>query len=183
MGGNVRNLIIKMNYLQVDKLIINVCLGENGSKLSKIFSVIENFCGQFPNYSRARYSIKDFKIRRNDFISIDTSLRGEKVNNVLDILLKTLEYELIDSNFCKNGGLNFGIEEYIDLGIKYDPFVGIFGLDLNILLIRVGIRLKRRKWSPRSVGLKQVVSTKKTKLWFNTFYDGIVICSCKNFLL
>merc|ERR1712032_167988 len=180
MGRNVRNLILKMNYLRVDKLVVNVCLGESGSSLSKIFSVIENFCGQSPNYSRARYSIRSFKIRRNDLISLSTSLRGEKANNILDISLKTLDYELVDSNFCENGGLNFGIEEHIDLGIKYDPSVVIFGLDLNILLVRAGIRLKRRRWSPRNVGPKQIVSAKEAKLWFNTSYDGIVICSRKN---
>jgi hypothetical protein len=34
------------------------------------------------------------------------------------------------SNFSETGNFGFGIEEHIDLGIKYDPGIGIFGMDL-----------------------------------------------------
>jgi len=33
-------------------------------------------------------------------------------------------------NFSQTGNFGFGIEEHIDLGIKYDPGIGIFGMDL-----------------------------------------------------
>ena len=33
-------------------------------------------------------------------------------------------------NFSETGNFGFGIEEHIDLGIKYDPGIGIFGMDL-----------------------------------------------------
>jgi ribosomal protein L5 len=35
-----------------------------------------------------------------------------------------------DSNFSATGNFGFGIDEHIDLGIKYDPGIGIFGMDL-----------------------------------------------------
>ena len=37
------------------------------------------------------------------------------------------EYELHGYNFSDTGNFGFGIEEHIDLGIKYDPTIGIYG--------------------------------------------------------
>ncbi len=37
------------------------------------------------------------------------------------------EYELIRRNFSDSGNFGFGINEHIDLGIKYDPSTGIYG--------------------------------------------------------
>ena len=43
------------------------------------------------------------------------------------------------------GNFGFGISEHIDLGIKYDPYTGIFGMDFYIVLNRCGMRVKYRK--------------------------------------
>lgn len=37
---------------------------------------------------------------------------------------------VVCSNFSETGNFGFGVEEHIDLGIKYDPGIGIFGMDL-----------------------------------------------------
>ena len=34
------------------------------------------------------------------------------------------EYELKKGNFSKSGAFGFGVQEHIDLGIKYDPGIG-----------------------------------------------------------
>jgi len=41
--------------------------------------------------------------------------------------LKVKEYELKKSNFSETGNFGFGIQEHIDLNIKYDPAIGIYG--------------------------------------------------------
>ena len=41
-------------------------------------------------------------------------------------------------NFSQNGNFGFGIQEHIDLGIKYDPSIGIYGLDFYVVLGRPG---------------------------------------------
>jgi large subunit ribosomal protein L11e len=43
--------------------------------------------------------------------------------------LKVKEYELRKRNFSETGNFGFGISEHIDLGIKYDPAIGIYGMD------------------------------------------------------
>ena len=51
----------------------------------------------------------------------------------------------------------FGIHEYIDIeGIKYDPKIGIIGLEVCITLERPGFRIKRR-----SIATKKIPSRHK----------------------
>ena len=42
------------------------------------------------------------------------------------------------------GNFGFGIDEHIDLGIKYDPSTGIYGMDFYVVLARAGKRVARR---------------------------------------
>jgi len=51
------------------------------------------------------------------------------------------------------GNFGFGIEEHIDLGIKYDPYTGIFGMDFYIILSRPGKRVTQRKHKQGKLGL------------------------------
>ena len=46
------------------------------------------------------------------------------------------EYELLRKNFSDTGNFGFGINEHIDLGIKYDPSTGIYGKPLGCLLFQ-----------------------------------------------
>ena len=48
------------------------------------------------------------------------------------------EYELRRGNFSATGNFGFGIQEHIDLGIKYDPSIGIYGMDFYVVLARPG---------------------------------------------
>lgn len=48
------------------------------------------------------------------------------------------EYELRRGNFSETGNFGFGIQEHIDLGIKYDPGIGIYGMDFYVVLNRPG---------------------------------------------
>ena len=68
------------------------------------------------------------------------------------------EYELYSKNFSATGNFGFGllsllvsssmilhsgvgIEEHIDLGIKYDPTIGIYGMDFYAVMGRAGTLL------------------------------------------
>lgn len=48
------------------------------------------------------------------------------------------EYELRKNNFSDTGNFGFGIQEHIDLGIKYDPSIGIYGLDFYVVCTLTG---------------------------------------------
>jgi len=54
------------------------------------------------------------------------------------VVWKVREYELRKGNFSATGNFGFGIQEHIDLGIKYDPNIGIYGMDFYVVLGRPG---------------------------------------------
>lgn len=78
---------------------------------------------------KARYTVRTFGIRRNEKIAVHVTVRGPKAEEILERGLKVKEYELRKKNFSLTGNFGFGISEHIDLGIKYDPAIGIYGMD------------------------------------------------------
>ena len=78
---------------------------------------------------KARYTVRTFGIRRNEKIAVHVTVRGPKAEEILERGLKVKEYELRKKNFSETGNFGFGISEHIDLGIKYDPAIGIYGMD------------------------------------------------------
>ena len=89
--------------------------------------------------------------------------------------LKVKEFELKKKNFSSTGCFGFGITEHIDLGLKYDPATGIFGMDFFVVLIRPGYRVARRKIQPNRIGLKHRVTKEDAIAWFQNKYEGIVM--------
>jgi hypothetical protein len=81
---------------------------------------------------------------------------------------------LTRSNFSETGNFGFGIEEHIDLGIKYDPGIGIFGMDFFVVMGRPGFRVARRKHAKGRVGFSHRVKPEQTVAWFKQRFDGIV---------
>ena len=86
----------------------------------------------------ARYTVRSFGIRRNEKIAVHCTVRGEKAEEILEKGLKVKEYELRKSNFSATGNFGFGVQEHIDLGIRYDPSIGIYGMDFYVVMGRAG---------------------------------------------
>ena len=101
-------------------------------------------------------------------------IRGEKAMKILERGLKVKEYELKRKNFSTTGNFGFGIDEHIDLGIKYDPSTGIYGMDFFIVLARKGKRVARRKWARGRIGMRQRITKQDSMDWFQKKFDGIL---------
>ena len=110
--------------------------------------------------------MRSFGIRRNEKIAVHCTVRGAKADEILDKGLKVKEYELRKENFSETGNFGFGIQEHIDLGIKYDPSIGIYGMDFYVVLGRRGQRIATRKRKPGRVGAKHRVNKDEAMKWF-----------------
>uniref|UniRef100_F1LGX7 60S ribosomal protein L11 n=1 Tax=Ascaris suum TaxID=6253 RepID=F1LGX7_ASCSU len=88
---------------------------------------------------------------------------------------KVKEYELYRENFSNSGNFGFGIQEHIDLGIKYDPSIGIYGMDFYVVLDRAGRRVANRRRARGRVGHSHRVEKEEAVKWFQQKYDGIIL--------
>ena len=64
--------------------------------------------------------------------------------------------------------------QHIDLGIKYDPGIGIFGMDFYVVMGRPGMRVARRKYKHGRIGFQHKVKKEDSVSWFKQRFDGIV---------
>lgn len=85
------------------------------------------------------------------------------------------EYELRRRNFSETGNFGFGIQEHIDLGARYDPGIGIFGMDFYVVMTRPGARVAQRKSRRTRVGFSHKVKKEDTQAWFKQRFDGIIL--------
>merc|ERR1712014_121532 len=147
-----------MRRVICDKLIINIAVGESGDRLTKAVRVLQQLSDQTPVENFARYTVRTFGIRRNEKIATHVTVRGAKALDLIERGLKITDYEISAKHFSETGNFGFGVNERIDLGLKYDPSTGIYGMDFYVVLRRAGFRTSKKKRKRGRIGVSHLVT-------------------------
>jgi len=143
---NEKKLNNPMRRIMIDKVVINIGVGEAGEKLRRAERVIDILTGAKPVQLKSQKTIRDFNIRKGQPIAVKVTLRGKSAEDFLKRALWVRDNKVANYSFDAQGNLNFGISDYTEFeGVKYDPEIGIFGMDVNVVFKRPGYRVARRR--------------------------------------
>jgi large subunit ribosomal protein L5 len=89
--------------------------------------------------------------------------------------IEAVENKLQKRIFDKQGNFSFGIKEHIDIpGVKYDPDVGIMGMDVCVTLERPGFRVKKKRLGSK-IGKNHLIKPEDAIEWVTKNYKVEVI--------
>lgn len=152
-----------MERPRIAKVTVNVAVGKSGEPLEKASKILEGLTGQKPCHRLAKKTVKDFGVRKGEPIACMVTLRRETALSFLKKALATVENKLPARSFDKRGNFGFGIKEHIEIpGTKYDPELGIIGMDVNVTVGRPGHRVVERRRAKSRLGVKHFVTPEES---------------------
>lgn len=150
-----------MREVLLGKVTLNIGAGESGPKLEKSKAILEKISGKKAIFTKTRKR-STFGVAKGKPIGAKITIRGKEAEELLKKLLQAKDSKLKPSYFDTTGSVSFGIAEYINIpGIKYDPDIGILGMDVCVTFTRRGYRIKKRKLKPRKVGKAHKITTEE----------------------
>jgi len=135
-----------MKEIKICKVTVNIGVGESGEKLQKAEKLLEELTGQKPTRGVSKATHPEFGVKRHSPIGTKVTLRKKRAVEFLKKAFEAAENKVQRKQYDMYGNLSFGIEEYIEIpGTKYEPDIGMFGMDVSINLERAGYRIAKRK--------------------------------------
>ncbi|MCX8172450.1 MAG: 50S ribosomal protein L5 [Archaeoglobaceae archaeon] len=157
-----------MREIMLEKVVINLGIGESGDRLQRAGKMLSTLFSQKPATTIAKKTIKNFGIRKKETIGLKVTLRGEKALEFLKKALQVKEMKL-SRRSINAGNFSFGIAEHIDLpGVEYDPDIGVFGMDVCVVLKRRGYRVSERKIKRSKIGSSHRITKEETIQWLES---------------
>ena len=172
MSQQTQNL---MKKISLAKVVLNMGVGKSGEPIEIGKKALEQITGKKPNARNAKKSQRDWGVRKGEPIGIAVTVRGNDATELLKRLLVAKDNQIKERVFDNEGNLSFGIKEYIDIPeIKYDPNIGILGLEVSVSLTRPGFNIKLRSGRKTKVGKNHRI-TKNDAIKFLTEEFGVEI--------
>ncbi|MBR1452504.1 MAG: 50S ribosomal protein L5 [Candidatus Methanomethylophilaceae archaeon] len=141
-----------MRDLHVEKVVVNIGVGEAGERLAKAEKVLEMVTKQKPVETLSKTVNRDLGICEGMPLGCKVTLRGDAAIDFVKQALSIREMRVPEYSFDKEGNMSFGISDYTDFeGMKYDPEIGIFGMDISVVLRRPGNRITQRALLKRRI--------------------------------
>ena len=145
----IKSLMTKLNQKniysvpRVEKVVVNMGLGADGSDKKKLKSCIQDISaitGQQPVVTKFKKSISNFKSRKGTDAGLKVTLRNDRMFEFIDRLVnialpRIKDFRgLADTKCDKFGNYSFGIKEHIIFPeINFDKVEKIRGLDITIV--------------------------------------------------
>ncbi len=160
----MKNTQNPMREIRMEKLTINIGCGTGGEKLDKAKKLLEKLTGKKVVITTS-HSRSTFGVAKGRPLGCMTTLRGEDAKAFLKKALEALDGKIAERTFDRQGNFSLGIKEQIDLpGVKYDPEIGIYGMDVCVTLERRGFHIKKKR-IPHKIGKKHIIKRDESKEW------------------
>jgi large subunit ribosomal protein L5 len=160
----------------IDKVIVHMGVGESGQHLVNAEEILRTITGQAVVRCFAKRTLPAFAIKKKEPIGCKVTLRGQKAQEFLEIALGIVEKSLVKSQFDSLGNVSFGIEEHTDFpGMRYDPNIGVFGMDVTVVIKRPGERICKRRIATRKIPTNHRVTVEDAIVFLNESYGVEVI--------
>jgi large subunit ribosomal protein L5 len=135
-----------MRDLRVRKVVVNIGVGEAGERLVKAQRVLELLTEHKSIQTISKKTNKDLGIREGMPIGCKITLRNEDADEFLKRAFWVKNNKIATYNFDYEGNFSFGIPDYTDFqDMRYDPDIGIFGMDISVTVDRAGTRVGKRR--------------------------------------
>jgi large subunit ribosomal protein L5 len=163
-----------MQNIRIEKITLNIGCGESGEKLDKAKKLLEVLTNKKIVITKT-HKRTTFGMAKGRPIGCKVTLRGKDAEEFLKKALDTVDFKLSKNVFDRQGSFSFGVKEHISIpGVKYDPDIGILGMDVCVSLERPGFRIKRKKISHK-IGKKHLIKPDEAMNWIIKNYKVEVI--------
>lgn len=165
-----------MRTPEVDKVVVHMGVGESGQRLVDAEGILGAVTGQTTVRTYAKRTLPAFGIKKNEPIGCKVTLRGESAEEFLKTSFAIIENTLSAAQFDKLGNVSFGIEEHTDFpGMRYDPNIGIFGMDVIVAVKRPGHRISKRRIARSKIPSSHKVTKEDSISFFKEKYAVEVV--------
>lgn len=161
-----------MKQPRIEKVTINIGVGEGGEKLEKAVALLHKLTGEKPVKTKTMKRIPAFGVRPRMFIGTMITIRGKSAEEFIQKALQAKANKIREKSFDSFGNFSFGIREYTDIPqVRYDPEIGVFGMDVCVTMGRKGYRVKKRKIKRTKVGTKHRLTADESIKFIKEKFD------------
>ena len=166
------NKMNQMKNIKIEKVTLNIGAGKDQNRLEKGMILLKLIANTTPVKTITKKRIQEWGLRPGLPIGCKLTLRKDKATKMLPRLLDAVDNRLSERQFDQNGNMAFGIPEYIEIpGVKYDPKIGIMGLEVCVTLERPGFRIKRRRLLARKIPIRHRISKQEAIAFMNKNFN------------
>jgi large subunit ribosomal protein L5 len=164
-----------MKKISVEKIVVNIGVGKSGEPLEKAKHALQELTGKKPSVRGARKSVRDFGIHKGEPIGTMVTLRRESAVKFLKSVLEAKGNTMKAASFDEHGNISIGIHEHIDIpGTRYNPEIGIFGMDVSVVLTRPGYRIAKKRENSK-IGKKHRITKQEAIEFFQQQYGAELV--------